>query len=115
MKTNKLENITDEWPTTVDVSVDNDWLNYSGAGNPSVWTSGAADVNPIWNLGSSSGYTYTNTNITDLNSSGRLAILTPDPRLEEEWEELRVLGDRYRELEKEINAKMKTFDILKNE
>jgi hypothetical protein len=44
-----------------------------------------------------------------------LAILTPDPRLEEEWEELRVLGDRYRELEKEINAKMKTFDILKNE
>ena len=142
MKTNKLENITDEWPTTVDVSVDNDWLNYSGAGNPSVWTSGAADVNPIWNLGSSSGYTYTNTNITDLNSSGkisikgenadldingvslkdfmarveqRLAILTPDPRLEEEWEELRALGDRYRELEKEINDRMKTFDILKNE
>jgi hypothetical protein len=44
-----------------------------------------------------------------------LAILTPDIRLEEEWEELRALGDRYRGLEKEINAKMKTFDILKNE
>ena len=45
----------------------------------------------------------------------RLSILTPDSRLEAEWEELRALGDRYRELEKEINAKMKTFDILKNE
>ena len=132
MKTNQLENI----------SVDNDWLVYSGAGDQSAWTSGAADVNPIWNVGSSTGYTYTNTNLTDLNTSGkisikgenadldingvslkdfmarveqRLAILTPDTRLEEEWAELKALGDRYRELEKEIHDRMKTFDILKNE
>ena len=45
----------------------------------------------------------------------RLAILTPDTRLEEEWSELKALGDRYRELEKEIHDRMKTFDILKNE
>ena len=45
----------------------------------------------------------------------RLAILTPDSRLEEEWKELRVLGDQYRKLEKEILDRMKTFDILKNE
>jgi len=45
----------------------------------------------------------------------RLAILTPDTRLEEEWEELRALGDQYRKLEKEINDRMKTFNILKNE
>ena len=45
----------------------------------------------------------------------RLAILTPDTRLEEEWAELKTLGDRYRELEKEIHDRMKTFDILKNE
>ena len=132
MKTNQLENI----------SVDNDWLVYSGAGDQSVWTSGAADVNPIWGVGSSNGYTYTNTNLTDLNQSckisikgenadldingvslkdfmarveQRLAILTPDTRLEEEWSELKTLGDRYRELEKEIHDRMKTFDILKNE
>ena len=142
MKTNQLENITDNWPTTVDVSIDNDWLVYSGAGDQAVWTSGAADVNPIWGVGSSNGYTYTNTNLTDLNQSGkisikgenadldingvslkdfmarveqRLAILTPDTRLEEEWAELKTLGDRYRELEKEIHDRMKTFDILKNE
>ena len=141
MKTNQLENITDNW-STVNISVDNDWLVYSGAGDQSVWTSGAADVNPIWGVGSSNGYTYTNTNLTDLNQSGkisikgenadldingvslkdfmarveqRLAILTPDTRLEEEWSELKALGDRYRELEKEIHDRMKTFDILKNE
>lgn len=141
MKTNQLENITDNW-STVNIPVDNDWLVYSGAGDQSAWTSGAADVNPIWNVGSASGYTYTNTNLTDLNQSckisikgenadldingvslkdfmarveQRLAILTPDTRLEEEWSELRVLGDRYRELEKEIHDRMKTFDILKNE
>ena len=141
MKTNQLENITDNW-STVNIPVDNDWLVYSGAGDQSVWTSGAADVNPIWNVGSSTGYTYTNTNLTDLNQSckisikgenadldingvslkdfmarveQRLAILTPDTRLEEEWSELKTLGDRYRELEKEIHDRMKTFDILKNE
>lgn len=45
----------------------------------------------------------------------RLALLTPDTRLEAEWEELRALGDQYRKLEQEINARMKTFDILKKE
>ena len=141
MKTNQLENITDNW-STVNIPVDNDWLVYSGGGDQSAWTSGAADVNPIWGVGSSNGYTYTNTNLTDLNQSckisikgenadldingvslkdfmarveQRLAILTPDTRLEEEWSELKTLGDRYRELEKEIHDRIKTFDILKNE
>ena len=45
----------------------------------------------------------------------RLAILNPNPKLEAEWEELKELGDRYRELEREIEAKMKTWDILKRE
>lgn len=45
----------------------------------------------------------------------RLALLSPNPRLEAEWEELKELGDRYRELEKHITEKMKTWDILKRE
>jgi hypothetical protein len=44
----------------------------------------------------------------------RLAILQPNPRLEKDWEELKTLGDQYRELEKQINEKMKTWDILKH-
>ena len=45
----------------------------------------------------------------------RLALLNPNPKLEEEWTELKELGDRYRELEKQITEKMKTWDILKSE
>jgi|LauGreDrversion4_2_1035121.scaffolds.fasta_scaffold48458_5 hypothetical protein len=45
----------------------------------------------------------------------RLALLTPNPKLEKEWDELKELGDRYRELEKHITEKMKTWDILKRE
>lgn len=43
----------------------------------------------------------------------RLAILHPNPEIEKEWEELRQLGDRYRELEAEIKAKMQVWDVLK--
>lgn len=43
----------------------------------------------------------------------RLAILRPDPQLEAEWEELRRLGDAYRNLEKEIREKMGVWDTLK--
>jgi hypothetical protein len=45
----------------------------------------------------------------------RLAILEPNPKLEAEWAELKELGDRYRELEQHIEAKMKTWDILNRE
>ena len=42
----------------------------------------------------------------------RLAILNPNPKLEKDWTELKELGDKYRQLEKEITEKMKTWDIL---
>lgn len=45
----------------------------------------------------------------------RLALLTPNTKLEAEWDELKELGDRYRELEQQIKDKMKTWDILKRE
>ena len=43
----------------------------------------------------------------------RLAILEPNLQLESEWEELKRLGEEYRALEKEIQEKMKTWEILK--
>ena len=43
----------------------------------------------------------------------RLALLEPNTKLEEEWEELKRLGDAYRQLEKDIQEKVKTWDILK--
>lgn len=45
----------------------------------------------------------------------RLNLLSINDKLEKEWEELKILGDRYRQLEKEIIDKIKTWDILKEE
>lgn len=45
----------------------------------------------------------------------RLAILKPNPELEEEFQELKELGDQYRALEAHIKEKMKTFDTLRRE
>lgn len=43
----------------------------------------------------------------------RLAILHPNKELESKWEELKELGEKYRELEKELFEKEKMWDILK--
>ena len=43
----------------------------------------------------------------------RLAILHPNEKLEEKWEELKKLGDAYRALEKDILEKEKIWDTLK--
>jgi len=43
----------------------------------------------------------------------KLAILRPNEQLEEKWDELRELRNRYIELEKEIKEKEKMWDILK--
>jgi hypothetical protein len=42
----------------------------------------------------------------------RLAILSPNPKLEEKWTALKELGDQYRKLEEEILAQEKIYDIL---
>jgi hypothetical protein len=47
------------------------------------------------------------------NIEKRLAILHPNPELEERWEQLKALGEQYRELEKDILEKEKIWDILK--
>jgi hypothetical protein len=43
----------------------------------------------------------------------RLNILHPNEKLEEEWAELRALGEQYRKLEKHIQEKQATWDRLK--
>ena len=53
--------------------------------------------------------------IVDLinNIEQRLAILHPNEKLEEKWEDLKKLGDMYRQLEQEIIEKEKMWAILK--
>lgn len=43
----------------------------------------------------------------------RLNILTPNKELEAEWDQLRELGEQYRELEKKLNEQSKMWETLK--
>ena len=43
----------------------------------------------------------------------RLNILTPNPELEKEWDDLRRLGERYRKLEKKCKEKAEVWKKLK--
>ena len=44
----------------------------------------------------------------------RLNILTPNPELEKEWDDLKKLGDRYRKLEKKCKEKAEVWNKLKS-
>ena len=43
----------------------------------------------------------------------RLNILRPNPELEEEWDQLKELGDQYRQLEADLKEKQKMWNMLK--
>lgn len=47
------------------------------------------------------------------NIEQRLAILHPNPELEEKWDRLKELGEEYRKLEKQIIEGEQIWDILK--
>jgi hypothetical protein len=43
----------------------------------------------------------------------RLSLFQPNPELEQDWEELRGLGEQYRKLEQHIKDKQATWDRIK--
>jgi hypothetical protein len=45
----------------------------------------------------------------------RLGMLRPAADLEKDWDELRRLGNEYRQLEQEIREKMAVWDTLKKQ
>jgi hypothetical protein len=87
------------------------------------------------NSGAGTGYPWATTNVTpkirldgegaDIEVNGwslidaikkiqeRLNVLTVNEKLEQEWEELRALGEQYRALEQHIKDKQATWDRLK--
>lgn len=108
-------------------------LGLTGANGTTVWTSGTnwtTNTNGIdWSLGSSnikpSGTIDLRGEDADIKVNGRslmkaiesleqrLNILVPNPELEKEWDELRELGERYRELEKKCKEKGDMWAKLK--
>jgi len=95
--------------------------NIGGAG---VYTIGSA-VGANWN-NNTSGQINLDGNNADIKINGkslvdtltvleqRLNILTPNPKLEAEWDELRELGERYRALEKQCEEKAEMWATLKS-
>jgi hypothetical protein len=82
-------------------------LNWSDIPNPGLKVNGNAEFDGDVKIKGKS--------ITEMfdKIEERLAILHPNEKLEEKWEELKELGKRYKELEKEIIEKEKMWDILK--
>jgi hypothetical protein len=100
---------------------------FNGAAGISVpWTGTSGNtvtLNAGWNTGTSGKIKLEGAN-ADIEVNGkslmgminaieqRLNILRPNESLESEWEELRSLGDAYRKLEADIQAKMKTWNAI---
>jgi len=101
--------------------------------------SGIKVSSPVWTTttNNTGGYTFANQNIQPNNTvhikgenadllindkslktwmekvEERLNILTPNPEMEKEWDDLRKLGERYRKLEKKCKEKSDMWNKLK--
>jgi hypothetical protein len=104
-------------------SIDTSNLTWASTPN-TVWTTNTAD----WSIGTGtnqSGALNLQGDNADIVVNGRslmdaidtleqrLNILVPNPELEAEWDELRELGDRYRELERLCKEKGDMWSKLK--
>lgn len=107
---------------------------------PNVNTVSGSNVSPtMWTTNTTAGqYSFTGQNIQPNNTvhirgedadllinnkslktwmekvEQRLNILTPNPEMEKEWDDLRKLGERYRKLEKKCKQKTDMWNKLKN-
>ena len=92
------------WPTT------NAWdsINITSALDPTVPT-GRLDLK-----GQGADIVINDVSLNDTlkGIQERLNLLTPNPALESEWNELRELGERYRQLEADLLAKQKMWAAL---
>jgi hypothetical protein len=93
------------------LTTDNTWGNISLA-NPNL---NGATLSVKGNADFEGEVTIKGKNLSDMfqKIEERLAILHPNPELEDKWDELKELGKRYKELEAEIIEKEKIWSILK--
>jgi hypothetical protein len=97
-----------------------------GLGTSPMWTTNTTGID--WSMGANikpSGSIELRGEDADIKVNGRslmdaidaleqrLNILVPNPELEKEWDELRELGERYRELEKKCKEKGEMWAKLK--
>jgi len=102
-------------------------------------TMNTTGISPVWTTNTTAGqYSFTGQNIQPNNTvhirgkdadllindkslktwmekvEERLNILTPNPEMEKEWDDLRKLGERYRKLEKKCREKADVWKRLKS-
>ena len=117
--------------------------SYGAIPNVSIGGMSATGINvtsPVWTTttNNTGGYTFANQNIQPNNTvhiqgedadllinnkslknwmervEERLNILTPNPEMEKDWDDLRRLGERYRKLEKKCREKADMWKRLKS-
>jgi hypothetical protein len=108
---------------SLNASVSANGTTITGIGVPWTTTSDGYALDPNWNNGISPKIQLDGPD-ADIEINGeslvgmlrnieqRLNILKPNAELESEWAELKELGDAYRKLEAEIEAKMKTWNAI---
>ena len=84
-----------------------DWGNLTTSTGKSLQVEGDAEINGDLKVNGKSILSSLE------NIEERLAILNPNPELEDRWEELRGLRNKYQQLEKEIIEKEKMWSMLK--
>ena len=101
-------------------------IGATGTSPNTVWTGGSYRISDPAAVITASGKMALNGNGADIDINGkslkdwmekveeRLNILTPNPELEQEWDELRRLGERYRKLEKKCKEKAEVWKKLKS-
>jgi len=107
------------------------WLSGgSGSGGYTYTTTGTGASNPWLTTNTIDGYntlsvkgnadfdsdiTVKGRSLTEFMESveQRLNILRPNPALEAEWDQLRELGEQYRELEQQLTEKSQMWNTLK--
>lgn len=95
------------WAGANGTAYDTSVLTVSAGSQPSLKVSGDAEI--------SGTLKWRNRDMDQWIESveSRLAMLQPNPKLEQEFNKLKELGDQYRALEREILEKQKVWDILK--
>ena len=101
-------------------------IGATGTSPNTVWTGGSYRISDPAAVITASGKMELKGDGADLDINGkslkdwmekveeRLNILTPNPELEKEWDDLRRLGERYRKLEKKCKEKAEVWNKLKS-
>lgn len=96
-------------------------LSVSGGGASGSWTNGASVAKPALKVTGDADFdgniTVQGKNITEALDAieQRLGIMRPNTALEKEFDELKALGDAYREAEKRFTEQKRVFEILKKQ